>query len=134
LVEAVMPLPSSALQLLSPADKARGEPSQEKCKCGRDEGEGKLQNPTEETRTWKTRHARPAWIRSASFSALLSEAPWSRNSCHIACSAWASLKWAGGALACSRSCSGTHRGAISSEEGGVVCRMPRHRASILPHH
>jgi hypothetical protein len=37
LVEAVMPLSSSALQLLSPADKARGKPSQEKCKRGRDE-------------------------------------------------------------------------------------------------
>jgi hypothetical protein len=54
-------------------------------------------------RTWNTRHAGPAWIHNASFSVLLSEAPWSRNSCHNACSAWASLKWAGGALACSRS-------------------------------
>jgi hypothetical protein len=27
---------------------------------------------------------------------VLTEAPWSRNSCHNAYSAWASLKWAGG--------------------------------------
>jgi hypothetical protein len=40
LVEAVMPLSSSDLQLLPPADKARGKPSQEKRKCGRDEGGG----------------------------------------------------------------------------------------------
>jgi hypothetical protein len=44
----------------------------------------------------KTHHAGPAWIRSASFSVLLREASWSRNSCHNAFSAWASLKWAGG--------------------------------------
>jgi hypothetical protein len=40
LVEVVMPLPSSALQLLSPADKARGKLSQEKHRRGRDEGRG----------------------------------------------------------------------------------------------
>jgi hypothetical protein len=34
----------------------------------------------------------PAWIRRASFNVLLSETPWSRNSGHSACSAWASLK------------------------------------------
>jgi hypothetical protein len=50
LVEAVMPLPSSALQLLSLADKARGKLSQRKHKHGTDEGGG-LQNPTEKTRT-----------------------------------------------------------------------------------
>jgi hypothetical protein len=33
-------------------------------------------------RTWKTCHAGPLWIRSASFSARLSEAPWPRNSSH----------------------------------------------------
>jgi hypothetical protein len=66
----------------------------------------------------KTRHAGPTWIRSASFSALLSEASWSRNSCHNACSAWASLKWAGGALACSRPCSG--RATVTSGVGRVA--------------
>jgi hypothetical protein len=30
-------------------------------------------------------HVGPAWIRKASFNALLSEALWSRNSCHRAC-------------------------------------------------
>jgi hypothetical protein len=48
----------------------------------------------------------PPWIRSASFSARLSEAPWSRNSCHSACSAWSLVKWARGASTRSRSCSG----------------------------
>jgi hypothetical protein len=50
LVEAVMPLPGSVLQLLSPAKEARGKLSQRKCKRGRNErkrGEKKLQNPTE---------------------------------------------------------------------------------------
>jgi hypothetical protein len=51
------------------------------------------------TRTWKIHHKGPTWTRSASFSALLSEALWSRNSCHSACSAWALSKWVGGAPA-----------------------------------
>jgi hypothetical protein len=49
LVEAAVPLPSSALQLLSPADKARGKLSWGKRKRGRDErkrGGKELQNPT----------------------------------------------------------------------------------------
>jgi hypothetical protein len=69
-------------------------------------------------RTWNARHAGPVWIRSASFSALLSEAPWSRNSYHNACSTWASLKWAGGALACFRSYFG--RVAVPSAAGRAV--------------
>jgi hypothetical protein len=36
-VEAVVPLPTSALQLLSPANKARRRLSQRKCKRGRNE-------------------------------------------------------------------------------------------------
>jgi hypothetical protein len=40
LVEAVMPLPSSALQLLSPPDKVRGKLSLRECKHGRDETGG----------------------------------------------------------------------------------------------
>jgi hypothetical protein len=39
LVEAVIPLPGSTLQLLSPVDKAREKLSQEKHERGRDEGE-----------------------------------------------------------------------------------------------
>jgi hypothetical protein len=41
LVEAVIPLSSAALQLLSLADKARGKLSQKKRKCGRDGREGR---------------------------------------------------------------------------------------------
>jgi hypothetical protein len=48
-----------------------------------------LQDSTNKSRTWKMRHVGPLWIRNASFSAWLSEAPWSRNSCHSAYSAWA---------------------------------------------
>jgi hypothetical protein len=61
-----------------------------------------LRNPHETQLTWKTRHAGPLWIRNASFSARLSEAPWSQSSCQSPCSAWASTKWVGGATACSR--------------------------------
>jgi hypothetical protein len=42
-----------------------------------------------------------------------------RETCHNACSVWASLKWAGGALACSRPCSG--RATVTSGVG----RAPR---------
>jgi hypothetical protein len=49
LVEAVMPIPRSALQLLSPVDKASGKLSQRKRKRERDEGG--LRNPTEYMRT-----------------------------------------------------------------------------------
>jgi hypothetical protein len=37
--------------------------------------------------TLKICHAEPPWIRRASFNELLSEAPWSQNSCHSAFSA-----------------------------------------------
>jgi hypothetical protein len=60
----------------------------------------------QKTLTSKSRIEGPPWIRSASDSALLIETPWSRNSCHNACSAWASLKWAGGASARRYPCSG----------------------------
>jgi ribonuclease HI len=36
--------------------------------------------------TWKTRHAGPPWIFSASFNARLSAAPWPRSSPHSCCS------------------------------------------------
>jgi hypothetical protein len=71
------------------------------------------------TRTLKICHAGPAWIRRASFNALLSEVSWSRNSCYSACSAWASLKWADDALAGSRSCS--RRARVASGAGRPVC-------------
>jgi hypothetical protein len=45
LVEADVPLPSSALQLLSPADKARGKLSQRNRKRERDEREGREKTP-----------------------------------------------------------------------------------------
>jgi hypothetical protein len=51
------------------------------------------------TLTSKSRIEGPPWIRSTSVSALWIETPWSRNSCHSTCSAWASLKWTGGASA-----------------------------------
>jgi hypothetical protein len=82
LVEAVMPLPSSVLQLLLLVGKERGKLSQRKCKHGRDErGEEKLRNPIENPPRG-TRHVGPTWICRASFSVFLSEAPWPRNSCH----------------------------------------------------
>jgi hypothetical protein len=66
--------------------------------------------------TWKTHHAGPLWIRNASFNARLSEASWSRSSCHSPCSVWVSTKWAGGASACSRSHSGRAEGPERDDE------------------
>jgi hypothetical protein len=100
---------------MSQVDKAREERSQEKHTRGRDKRGRDSKIQTEKTCTWKIRHAGPPWIRSASFNMLLSEAPWSQNSCHSACSAWASLKWVGGALVSSRSYSG--RATVPSEAG-----------------
>jgi hypothetical protein len=54
--------------------------------------QGKTSNSTMRARTLKIYHAGPAWIRRASFNALLRGGPWSRNSCHSACSAWTLLK------------------------------------------
>jgi hypothetical protein len=56
----------------------------------------KTPNLTRKTHMENPPHGTP-WIRSASFSVLLTEAPWSQNTCHSTCSAWASSKWAGGA-------------------------------------
>jgi hypothetical protein len=55
--------------------------------------QGKRQQANERRRTWKTRHAGPPWIRSASFSARLSEASWPQSSSHSCCSSWVSAKW-----------------------------------------
>jgi hypothetical protein len=49
---------------------------------------------------------------------LFIEMPWSRNSCHNACSAWASLKWAGGASARRSPCSGCVT--VTSGAGGAA--------------
>jgi hypothetical protein len=75
LIEVVIPLSSPALQLLSTADKV-----QEEAKSGNartQKRRGKTSNSTMRTRTLKICHAGPAWIRRASFNALLSEAAWS---------------------------------------------------------
>jgi hypothetical protein len=86
----VVPLPSPALQLLSPTDEVWKETKSRNARMR------KGHRIQQQKRTCKTRQAGPPWIRSASFSVLLSEAPWSRNSCHSAYSAWASSKWADG--------------------------------------
>jgi hypothetical protein len=67
LVEVVVPLPSSAHQLLSPANKARGKLIQRKRKRGRNEkkrGGKKTPKPNRKMHTWNTRHARHAWTLS----------------------------------------------------------------------
>jgi hypothetical protein len=99
-VESVVSLSSPVLQLLPTTSKARRVGVRKNMNAEKaGEGTAKLH---ETQLTWKTRHAGPLWIRNASFSARLSEAPWSRSSCQSPCSAWASTKWAGGASACSR--------------------------------
>jgi hypothetical protein len=84
--------------------------------------------------TWKTRHAGPLWIHSALFNTRLSEAPWSRSSCHNPCSAWASTKWAGEAPACSRSCFGCAAGPTRDDEAPAVRWAPQRCANIAPDH
>jgi hypothetical protein len=79
------------------------------------------------------RHAGPVWICSAPFNARLSEVPWSRSSCHNYCSAWASMKWAGGASACSRSCSGRAKGPARDDEAPAR-RAPQRCANVAPDH
>jgi hypothetical protein len=89
-VEGAVSLPSSALQLLPPTSRAR------RAGVRKNTNEEKAGEETaelyENQLTWKTRHAGPLWIRSASFNARLSEAPWSRSSSQIPCSAWTSMK------------------------------------------
>jgi hypothetical protein len=72
-VEDVVRLPSSALQLLPPTSRARGE-GVRKDTNGEKTGE-EVAKLYKIQLTWKTRHAGPLWIRSASFNARLSEAP-----------------------------------------------------------
>jgi hypothetical protein len=72
-VEGVVPLSSPALQLLPPTSKARRAGVRKNTNVKRvGEGTAKLH---ETQLTWKTCHAGPLWIRNASFSARLSEAP-----------------------------------------------------------
>jgi hypothetical protein len=49
---------------------------------------------------------RPPWMHNALVRVLLIEAPWSRNSCHSACLAWASSSGVCGAPERCNSCSG----------------------------
>jgi hypothetical protein len=72
-VEGTVSLPSSALQLLPPARRARGA-GVRKDTNGEKTGE-EIAKLHKIQLTWKTRHAGPLWIRSASFNARLSEAP-----------------------------------------------------------
>jgi hypothetical protein len=116
-VESAVPLLGPTLQFLPPAGKAKEDRGKGERKRGRNKS-GKTTKPGEKSQTWKMRHAGPPRIRSASFNARLSEAPWSRNSCHSASSTWALAKWAGGILTRSRSCSG--RAAVPSEAGRVA--------------
>jgi hypothetical protein len=51
----------------------------EKSRAKRKKGK-ESRNFTKTQLTWKTRHAGPLWIHNASFSARLSESPWSRSS------------------------------------------------------
>jgi hypothetical protein len=90
-VEGVVPLPGTTLQILPPTGKAREDGGQEKHRRRRNKGK-KTTKPGEKSLTWKTRHVGPPWIRSASFSAGFSKAPWSWNSCHNTYSAWALAK------------------------------------------
>jgi hypothetical protein len=78
------------LQILPLTGIAREDKGQGECK--REKIKGKTTKPSEKSLTWKMHHAGPPWIRSASLSARLSEAPWSRNSYNSACSAWALAK------------------------------------------
>jgi hypothetical protein len=84
-VEGVVSLASPALQLLPPTSEARRVGVRKNTNTEK-RGEGTAK-PHETQLTWKTRHAEPLWIRNASFSARLSEAPWSRSSCQSPCSA-----------------------------------------------
>jgi hypothetical protein len=84
LVKGTIPLPGPILQFLSPADKNKGHRSGKARTRKKREG---ITTLNEQSRTWKMRHAGPLWIRRASFCARLSEALWSRNSCHSSCSA-----------------------------------------------
>jgi hypothetical protein len=72
-VEGVVPLLGPALQILLPTGKARGEGVKESTNAAGEETTKSDEKPL----TWKTCHTGPLWIRSASFSARLSEAPWS---------------------------------------------------------
>jgi hypothetical protein len=100
----VVPCPSSALWLLSPADKNAGE-SEIRKRVNTNEMKGRVSNPTKSTCLEDPQRGTPV-ARNASVNTLLIETPWSRNSCHNASSAWALSKWVGGAPARHSSYSG----------------------------
>jgi hypothetical protein len=82
LVEGAVPVVGAELQLLPSADETH-ECHTEKTNTKMTRSKKKSGNLAgQHRRTWKTCHAGPLWIRSASFSARLSEAPWPRNSSH----------------------------------------------------
>jgi hypothetical protein len=72
-VEGIVSLPGPALQLLPPTSKARRADVRKIMNTKRTEE--RTAKPDGTQPTWKTHHAGPLWIRSASFSARLSEAP-----------------------------------------------------------
>jgi hypothetical protein len=123
------------LSRAQPSNSCRWRTKQEKAwvrgSANAEETSGKTAKPGKKSQTWKMHHPGLPWIRSDSFSARLSETPWSRNSCHGTCSAWASLKWVGGALTPSHSFSG--RAAVPSDAGRAArTTRPRRRASGAP--
>jgi hypothetical protein len=71
----VVPLPSPALQLLSPADEVRKETKSGNVQMRKGQGE-KLRIQQQKC-TWKIYQAGPPWIHNTSFGTLLSEASWS---------------------------------------------------------
>jgi hypothetical protein len=84
-VEGDIPLPGPALQLLPPTSRAREAGIRKEPNEGK--AGGRIAKLHGIQLTWKVRHARPPWIHNASFSARLSEAPWSRSSSQSHCSA-----------------------------------------------
>jgi hypothetical protein len=90
--------------------------------------QGRKQQANKHRRTWKTRHAGPPWIRSASFSARLSKVLWPRSSSHSCCSSWASVKWGAARRPAPAPAPGSPLGC--SEQGGRGgTKKPRRHAS-----
>jgi hypothetical protein len=85
-VESVVSLPGLTLHSCRRRTKQEKTGVRGNANAERSKGE-KTAKPGEKSQTQKMRHAGPPWISNASFSAPLSEVPWSRNSCHSAYSA-----------------------------------------------
>jgi hypothetical protein len=69
LIEAVIPLSSPALKLLSTVNEMREKTESGNARAQKQQG--KTSNSTMRARTLKIYHAGPAWIRRASFNVLL---------------------------------------------------------------